>query len=41
MTQAKEMQITVKRINHNRYVVNNKHYDYLQLVNWFQHIITK
>ncbi len=41
MEKSKEVRIVIKRINHNRFVVKNQEYDFLQLVNWFKGIITE
>lgn len=40
MRKAKEIRITVKRINYNSFIVQNQVFDYLQLINWFRDIIT-
>ena len=41
MMKSKEVRILIKRINHNQFIVNNREYDFLQLVNWFKNIITE
>lgn len=41
MAKSKEVQILIKRINHNRFIVKNREYDFLQLINWFKNIITE
>jgi len=41
MSKVKEMHIVVRRINRNRFIVQNQIFDYLQLVNWFKEIVTK
>jgi len=41
MMKPKEVRILIKRINHNRFVVKNQEYDFLQLINWFKSIITE
>lgn len=41
MPKNKELHIIVKRINHNKFIVRNQMFDYLQLVNWFKEIISE
>ena len=40
MPKVKELQIVIKRINNNRFLVKDQEYDYLQLLMWFKEIIT-
>lgn len=37
----KEMHIVFKRINFNRFIVQGKVMNYLELVNWFRDIVTE
>ena len=41
MTKTKELHIHIKRISHNKFMIHNQEYDYLQLVNWFKDKVTK
>jgi hypothetical protein len=41
MVKSKQFNIIVKRINNNRFIVQNQDFDYLQLLNWFKEVITE
>lgn len=41
MEKIKEMHIVFKRINFNRFIVQGKVMNYLELVNWFRDIVTE
>lgn len=41
MDQIKEMKISIKRINHNLFIVGKRSMNYLELITWFQELITE
>ncbi|MCX7843362.1 MAG: hypothetical protein N2489_09900 [Clostridia bacterium] len=40
MIKTKEITIKIKRINANKYIVDGKQMDYLELVQWFKDKVT-
>lgn len=41
MPKVKELHILIKRINNNKYVVQDEILDYMQLINWFKDLVTE
>lgn len=40
MNSPKELLIMIRRVNCNRFIVDNQEFDFLGLVNWFRKIVT-
>ncbi len=41
MSGTKEFRFVIRRISYNRFLVKNREFDYLQLVNWFKVMVTE